>query len=192
MHQIYIKELPTRYPPFCQLDLGRTWRRRWEIVATPSDLREGDRWAALLCPAPQTKTLPEGSPLHCYHKPAHLRGTPVLHRCDKSLNVCSPSFEEKKLIWQNIFQVWQPWWCLPCFSHEARRRWLMMMVLTMVLMVLMVLIDWLMMLIVDDEDKHNAILLKCFISHWWHCRQLLHSSQMYQHNGGGWMVQQQQ
>jgi len=30
----------------------------------------------------------EGSPLHCYHKPAHLRGTPVLHRCGSHDDAC--------------------------------------------------------------------------------------------------------
>ena len=145
MHQIYIKELPTRYPPFCQLDLGRTWRRRWEIVATPSDLREGDRWAALLCPAPQTKTLPEGSPLHCYHKPAHLRGTPVLHRCDKSLNVCSPTFEEKHEFTKYFFRCGShDDACLVSHMRHEDGDWLMIMMVLM--MVLMMMIDWLMML----------------------------------------------
>jgi len=34
----------------------------------------------------------EGSPLHCYHKPAYLEGTPTLHRCGSRDDACLVSY----------------------------------------------------------------------------------------------------
>ena len=73
-----------RYPPFCRVDLGQTWRWRGGF-SRARDLRQGAWWCSTFkhflsnfkC---KMTTFPEGSPLQCYHKPANMRGPPALRR----------------------------------------------------------------------------------------------------------------
>ena len=158
-----------RYHTYCRVDLGQTWRWRG-CFSRARDLRQGAWWCStfehfLSNFKWKMTTFPERSPLQCYHKPANMRGPPALRRwC--FIVLC-------------LTRIWELVLLFRCSANDDA-----------------CLVSYMM-----HEDGKRV---SCLTESWgWHLqlallnkllhfRQILHSSEMHQHNRRSRMVQQQQ
>ena len=155
-----------RHPPFCQVDLGQTWQWRWGF-SSACDLRQGAWWCSTFkhflsnfkC---ELATFPEGSPLHCYHKPANMRGPPALRRwC--FIVLCLTRIWELVLLFRCSANDDA---CLVSYMmHEDGKRM--------------------------TNVKVKVASSTYFVEQVLHFRPILYSSEMHQHNRRSRMVQQQ-